>query len=206
MRAVLPSLFAALDAARLVDLSASTGFGGWGAEGNAPFASWREALLDVVVDHPTARVHGWRARLDADPSRAGPFDEAAARLQTLVACCPEERHLIHSDLLHFNVLVVGNRLSAVFDWQCAMYGDFLYDVAWLTFWAPWYRAWDGIDFEQEAAHHFADVGLDVPNFTARLRCYELHIGLGSLSYMAFRENWEHFAWTAERMLRAAAAA
>jgi hygromycin-B 4-O-kinase len=203
MRAVLPALFAALDAARLTDLSATAGFGGWGAGGDAPHASWRAYLLDVTHDRPTDRVSGWRQRLDASPERSGPFDAAAQRLQTLVDACPEERHLIHSDLLHFNVLIDGNRLSAVFDWGCSLYGDFLYDVAWLTFWAPWYRAWDGIDFREEAARHYAAIGLEVPDMKERLRCYELHIGLGSLAYSAYKEYWEHFAWTAERTLRVA---
>src|SRR5215217_8248497 len=40
---LLPSLFAALDAARRVDLSSSTGYGSWSADGNAPHASWRAA-------------------------------------------------------------------------------------------------------------------------------------------------------------------
>lgn len=203
MRKVLPSLFAALDAARRADLSKTAGFGGWGADGNAPYPSWRAYLLDVTDDRPADRIHGWRQRLDASPERSVPFDTAVARLRALVGACPEERHLIHSDLLHYNVLVAGDRLSAVFDWGCALYGDFLYDVAWLTFWAPWYRAWDGINFRSAAAQHFAAIDLAVPDFDARLRCYEVHIGLGSLAYMAFRENWEHFAWTAERTLRAA---
>ena len=203
MRALLPSLFAALDAARTADLSKTGGFGGWGADGNAPLRSWRAYLLDVTTDRPTDRVGGWRKHLDASPARSGPFDVAAARLQALVNICPEERHLIHSDLLHFNVLVRGDRISAVFDWGCSLYGDFLYDVAWLTFWAPWYRAWDGIDFTEEAVRYYRAIGLAVPNFAERLRCYELHIGLGSLAYSAFRENWEHFAWTAERTMRAA---
>jgi hygromycin-B 4-O-kinase len=203
MRAVLPALFAALDAARTADLCNTVGFGGWGADGNGGCASWRAYLLDVTNDPPTSRIHGWRQRVDALPERSGPFDEAVARLKALVNACPEERHLIHSDLLHYNVLVEGDHLSAVFDWGCSLYGDFLYDVAWLTFWAPWYRGWDGIDFRGAAAQHYAAIGLDVPNFDARLRCYEVHIGLGSLAYMAFRDNWEHFAWTAERTLRAA---
>lgn len=203
MRAVLPSLFAALDAARLTDLHATTGYGGWGADGHAPFPNWRAALLDVVNDRPTDRVHGWRARLDASPERSGPFDAAAAQLEALVHACPEERHLIHSDLLHYNVLVAGDRLSAIFDWGCSLYGDFLYDIAWFDFWTPWYPAWEGIDFAQEAQRHYAAIGLNVPNFAERLRCYEVHIGLGSLSYMAFRDNWDDYAWTAARTLAAA---
>src|SRR5690606_29808327 len=147
------SLFAALDAARLADISGTTGYGSWGADGTAPFPSWRAALLGVAEDRPTDRIAGWRGALAASPTGAEPFEAAYRRLQALVAYVPEARHLIHSDLLHYNVLVVADRITAVLDWGCGMYGDFLYDLAWFCFWSPWFAAWDAIDFRQEAARH-----------------------------------------------------
>ncbi|MGH2534775.1 MAG: phosphotransferase family protein [Thermomicrobiales bacterium] len=200
MRATLPSLFAALDAARQADLSASTGYGGWGADGNASHPSWRAALLDVAADRPGDRICGWRERLAASAVGAGPFDEALDSLHALVACCPDERHLIHSDLLHFNVLVAEDRISAVLDWGCSLYGDFLYDLAWFAFWAPWFPAWRGIDFPREATRHFAAIGLEVPNFAERLRCCQVHIGLDAQKYNAFKERWDELAATARRTL------
>ena len=58
MRALLPSLFAALDAARLADLAGTAGYGAWDANGTAPSLSWRDALLDVANDRPADRTHG----------------------------------------------------------------------------------------------------------------------------------------------------
>lgn len=202
LRRVLPALFAALDAARRADVAGTTGYGGWGADGNAPHLSWRAALLAVVNDRPTDRVHGWRAALAASPTGIGPFDEGLAKLCEFVDVCPEDRCLIHSDLLNYNVLVAGDRLTAVLDWGCAMYGDFLYDLAWLTFWQPWYPAWRGIDFRAEALRHYAAAGLAVPNFAERLRCYELHIGLGGMAYNAYKGGERHdaLAQTAQRTL------
>jgi hygromycin-B 4-O-kinase len=200
MRAALPSLLAVLDAARHVELSTTRGYGAWDGDGNAPHPSWRAALLDVAAERPGDRTHGWRNRLAASPVGTGPFDEALCRLQPLVECCPEERHLIHSDLLHFNVLVGNDRISAVLDWGCSMYGDFLYDVAWLAYWAPWYPAWSDIDFRQEAARHYESIGLAVPLLEERLRCYQVHIGLDAQKYNAFTGNWEELARTAKRTL------
>src|SRR5919109_976262 len=97
MRALLPALFAALDAARRADLAGTTGYGVWGADGTAPSPSWRAALLAVATDRPAVRTHGWRARLAASSVGVGPFEEAYRHLQALADRVREERHLIHSD-------------------------------------------------------------------------------------------------------------
>ena len=200
MRALLPSLFAALDAARLADLSGTTGYGAWGADGTAPYPSWRAALLDVANDRPADRTHGWRERLVASPVGVGPFEEAYRHLRALADRVPEERHLIHSDLRHYNVLVEGDRVTGVLDWGCGMYGDFVYDLAWLCFWQPWYPAWQRIDFRVEAMRHHAAIGLDVPHFEERLCCCQIHIGLAGQAYMAYAGNWADLPDTARHTL------
>lgn len=200
MRALLPSLFRALDAMRLADVSDSSGYGGWDAAGVAPFPSWRAHLLDIGTDSPSKRIRGWRERLAGCPTGAGPFDEAYRALQALTESLPEDRSLIHSDLLHFNVLVTGDQITAVLDWGCGTYGDFLYDLAWLCFWAPWFPAWAGIDFEAEAVKHYAEIGLVVPAFKERLRACQIHIGLDGQAYQAFIGRWDDVAQTAARTL------
>ena len=200
MRSVLPSLFAALDASRLVDLAESAGYGIWGADGSARHPTWPAALLDVTNDRPDSRTHGWRDRLDRSPIGSGPFEEGLRRLQALVTSCPQDRSLIHGDLLANNVLVQANRITAVLDWGCSMYGDFLYDIAWFCFWAPWYPAWKGIDFRDEAARHYESIGLDVLDFEERPRCYQVHIGLDAQAYTAFRGRWDGLERRAKRTL------
>jgi len=203
MRTLLPALFAAFDAARLADLSGTTGYGGWGADGSAPFPSWRAALLDVANDRQGDRIHGWRDRLADSAVGSGPFDEAYGHLQELLVHVPEDRHLIHSDLLHFNVLVEGDRITGVLDWGCALYGDFLYDLAWFCFWQPWYPAWRDIDFRAHYLRHCAAIGLDVPRFDERLRACQLHIGLASQAYQAYAGDWTNLQDTTRHTLEVA---
>jgi hygromycin-B 4-O-kinase len=198
MRATLPSLFATLDAVRVLDLSATNGYGIVETDGNAPFPSWPEFLLDVAIDRPGARVSGWRDPMAASETGTETFDAALAQLQRLLPALPATRHLVHSDLLNFNVLVSDDRISAVLDWGCTLYGDFLYDVAWFVYWAPVYPTWHAIDFAGEAAKHYAATGLDVPFLTERLHCCLLHIGLVDQVYNAFKRRWDRVADGAAR--------
>jgi hygromycin-B 4-O-kinase len=200
LRALLPSLFAVLDSVRMADISATSGYGLWGADGNAPHPSWRVTFLDVNNDRSEKRIHGWRERLAGSAVGIGMFEKAYGHLVELADSVPEERYLIHNDLLHYNVLVEGDRVTGVLDWGCGMYGDFLYDLAWFCFWQPWYPAWRNIDFRTEASRHYASIGLDVPRFEERLRCCEIHIGLAGQAYQAYAGNWSDLQATAERTL------
>ena len=199
MRRVLPSLFDALDAMRDADVSTSMGYGPWPGDGEAEQPTWRDYLLSVEIDPPSSATHGWRAKLAARPDDERAFDATCERLRSLVDACPEIRHLVHSDLLYGNVLVAGDRISAVFDWGCRLVGDFLYDLAWLTFYAPWYPGLGAIDLRCAALRHFETIGLDVPEFDARLRAYEVHIGLAGQAYQALTERWNEVAAKASRL-------
>src|SRR5688572_10796868 len=55
MRRLLPSLFAMLDAARSVDLSQTTGYGGFDAAGNAPDPTWRTNVLKIGSESSAGR-------------------------------------------------------------------------------------------------------------------------------------------------------
>ena len=199
MRRVLPSLFAALDAMRAIDLSAASGFGGWRADGSTTHPTWRAKLLAIATDPATRGAPGWRELLEPSTG-VGPFEEGYARMRELVGHCPEERHLIHDDLINRNLLVDGDRISAFLDWGSSLYGDFLYDIAKLVFYQPWFPAWRNIDFAAEARAHYDAIGLAVPHFSERLTCYALRIGIGDMAYSAFRKRWEQVALKAARTL------
>ena len=203
MRRVLPALLAAHDAMRAVELPAGSGYGGWRANGRTSHASWRGWLLGFFNEPATRGAPGWRQLLQNSPTEAAAFEEGYARLVQMVEICPEERVLFHDDLINRNVLVDGDRVSAVLDWGSSKYGDFLFDIANLVFYRPWFPAWRNIDFAAEARAHYESIGLAVPHFAERLSCYCLRIALDGVAYSAFRKRWDEVELRARRALEIA---
>jgi hygromycin-B 4-O-kinase len=198
-REVLPSLLAALDAMREVDLRATAGWGGWGPSGNAAHASWRDHLLAVNRDAPEDRTHGWRRRLKASAGGVAVFRSGYLKLAELAEAAPSTRHLVHSDLINRNAHVVDGRITGIFDWGCSIYGDFLYEVAWLEFWSPWYEGMDAIDWRAETRRHFQTIDLEVPDVDARMHACMLHIGLAHIAYHAWSGSVDELAAVEKRI-------
>jgi hygromycin-B 4-O-kinase len=207
-RRLLPALLRGLDALRGIEFDGGVD---WAGESEGSARGWRQWLLASLEDRPGERVSGWRTTLQAKPEIEQVFVAGESALRTRLDACPEVRHLLHRDLLNRNVLVAvdASRLEAVFDWGCSLAGDFLYEAAWLTFWAPWYPALEALDFGQVLRNHYQRIGLVVEHFDERLRCYELQIGLEHIAYATFTGREDHQQEIARRtrdLLRPAVAA
>lgn len=188
-RRTVPSLVCTLEALRTANLDGTTGYGGWGSDGNGTHNSWREHLRMSVQDSPDQRGGSWRHRLESSPIGAEAFDRGSAVFLRHVDHMPEFRHLLHGDMLNFNVFVDADRISGVIDWGCAMYGDFLYELAWFAFWWPWYPRWHDTDIVEHARAMFAEHGADLSSFRERMCVYELQIGLMHQAYHATTGDW-----------------
>ena len=200
MRAVLPSLLSALDAVKDIDVSGTTGYGHWTPAGKAPHATWQEALLDIAVDQSGGRMHGWRQALESSPTGSKPFDTAFDALRDLAPALPAERHIIYADWMYHNVFVDHGHISAVVDWGSSMYGDHLYDAAWLLFCWSWSPQLSAIDIRNELDQHWAAQG-SVPNdLEHRLLAYQIHIGLGAQAHNALLGRYEILAFSAKQTM------
>ncbi|MFF9827280.1 phosphotransferase family protein [Streptomyces albidoflavus] len=184
----LPSLLRALDAAARVDLAGTSGYGIWTSDGLAPQASWPEALL--AIGDETPRVPGWRTALVDIGFGLGPVEAGLSALGALTPYLPDERRLIHGDLLSRNVLVGEGAITGVLDWGNALYGDPLYDAAWLLHWWTWYPGWRPGDLHGALLTHWRATGATPVRLRERLHAYLLHIALDALAYCAYRRRWD----------------
>ena len=192
MRRTLPALFGTLDRLREADVSGTRGYGLWHGDGNAPHRSWRGSLLN---DESLAQG---RARLRDTPVGTDAFDAGITAMRELIGCASDERHVVHNDLLNYNVMVDDHGV-VLLDWGASIYGDFLYDWALLAFWWPWYRAkWGGIEIDEAVSEHLRDTG--IVNFAERLRLCELDIGVSHIQFQAGQARWDDASWTAARTL------
>lgn len=196
--ALVPAVAAALEAMRMADLSATSGFGGWGADGQASEASWSSRLLRVNEDDPNQRTHGWRARLATLPAGEEAFTWGYDLLQQ-VATDDVPRCLLHCDLINRNVLVQGERITGIFDWGCSVYGDHLYELAWFDFWGPWTPQLNMHLLRTELERRWAVTGYVPHDIDARLMACYLHIGLDHLAYNAYLGDWPSLLATAKQM-------
>jgi aminoglycoside phosphotransferase (APT) family kinase protein len=146
--------------------------------------TWRSWVAGVLVDRPEDRTFGWRRTLTGLPDADAVFVAAEDRVTELLASCPERRDLVHGDLLHRNVLISpdGSQATGVFSWKCAARGDFLYDVAWCTFWSPWHPGIAAADAWQLTVTASDLTSADLVHAPARHHCYELAIGASHLGW------------------------
>ncbi len=157
--------------------------------------SWRDALVRAITDEPGRTTSGWRETLAQRPGEYAVFETACGRVHALLALCPQRQDLVHSDLLHQNVLVdpTWSTVTGVFSWKCLMRGDFLYDVAWCTFWSAWHpglaaaNLWErtcaAADLDEEAMRNAAE----------RHHCYELQIAASHFGWNVWTGDFEELS-------------
>ena len=181
----MQSFFKTLGIIHSKDITHTTGYGKWNTEGGAEYNSWKSVLLDVDI-HAKNMFEDTFLEKDV-------WEKIYAKFITLIEFCPEDRYLIHGDYSFDNVLADKGKITGVVDWETSMYGDFLFDIAWLNFWSK--------DINYKEQYEKYSSVLDISNLNERLLCYELFIGLGSLSFYVYSNQKEKYERSKEKLLK-----
>ncbi len=146
--------------------------------------SWAEKITD---DHNDPE--NWEKAAKAYPMlvEVDFFKMLNRKLLELVEVLPEERKLVHGDFGFDNLFILDSKVSAIIDWSQSMYGDPLYDVAWLNFW-NWQ---DSINYSEEYKKRHPKIN----NYDERILAYMIDIGLGALYFFAERKNQKSYDGT-----------
>ena len=160
---------------------------------------WRDWLLAGITDRPDRHTVGWRRTISADAGVDRTFRAVDRRIRSLLDACPDRRELVHSDLLHYNVLVTptADATSAVFSWKCSTWGDSVYDLAWCTFWGRWHEGIGALDLWQRVVPTLS--ASETVDVDVRHHVYELQIGASHLGWYATLGDTENLNWTARQL-------
>lgn len=182
-----PAIERTLAALRAVDAEPSAPAAWYPAAAAADGSTWRGWLTDGLVDDPRRRVSGWREALAADRDLDDLFRACEVRIRELLVVCPERRDLVHGDLLNRNVLITddASQVTAVFSWKCSVRGDFLFDVAWCTFWGSWHPGIAAVDLWNRTLDSPGLPGDALRDAALRHHCYELQIGASHMGWNAW---------------------
>lgn len=175
----IPALIETLDAIHASDVSDSVGYGSFDAHGIAPYPGWRDFIASIGDEHEPGTFYGrWHSLFDETFLERDVWQRVYAAMVRLLNYCPEERWLLHADYAFGNVLVQDGRITAVLDWANAMYGDFLFDVAWLEYGLPEHQ------IAARFAAYYAAHGRNISHYHERLLCYKYLILLDSMRFYA----------------------
>jgi hygromycin-B 4-O-kinase len=191
----LPSVVETLIAIHDTNVNRQKGYGMFDGQGHGFFSSWAAHLTHVRDEgHPYTFLGAWHALFETTFLELDVFNRVFARMEGLLGCCPSTRQLVHGDYGFGNLLIENGRVTAVLDWINAMYGDFLYDVAWLDLFDP------ERGYAELFRISYAEQGIDPPDFDKRLLCYQCHIALDSMRFAAKIDNPDSYRWVKDRIL------
>jgi len=192
----IPSFLSMMRALQTTQLGSVKGFGSLTSDGNGRFNSWAEALLAVGDDSPGSLVYGWKKALSEFPDAQYKFEQFYEQLGKLVVFCPEEKGVVHSDLIHQNLLVHNHKISALIDWGCAKIGDPVHDLALIAYFEPWFPAFTAVNLVRRMQEAYLELSpKNHKNFDKRMMAYQIHWALDNMAYCAYRgrrkEIYEH---------------
>jgi len=188
---ILPDILHVLDKIHAIDILGKAGYGKWNSDGIAKKASWRDALLSV--DEYVWGDEGKPSFFETTFLRQDMWERGYKKMLDLLPYCPEEKYLVHGDAGSDNILSDGNHVTAVIDWADSRYGDFLFDVAWLIFWCT------DDSYKKICLDYYAD--REIPHIAERLLCYQIFIGLNSLSFYAYSNQEDKAQFSIRKLLK-----
>lgn len=174
----LPDLINRFAAMSQIPVNPSSGSGWITPSGEGSSASWIDWLASVFKEEQEGFYEGWISLFESSFLEKDLFDQTYAEMIRLAQYAPKERYLVHGDFHLGNMLSDNGRITAIVDWEMAMYGDFMFDVAVLHLWVP------QIGFPNLLRKFLEQEGKEIAHFEKRLLCYQLFKGLDGLRFYA----------------------
>ena len=187
---LMPDIVKVLGLIHSVNVSNKKGFGSWNTEGVGKDKSWKDVLLRYFQEVDES----WEKKYENTIFEKEIFDQTRENLQGIVDSLSGVHFLVHADYGFDNLLFKGSKITGVIDWEHSAYGDFLYDVAWLEFWAP------NVGFAKIFKDYYQKSEIDITNWDNRILSCICYLGAGALGFFATFEQRKKYDWARKRLL------
>ncbi len=185
----LPDIRQTLANIYLYDVSGTNGYGHIDIKsGNASHDSWKSAVSDKIEMAGVEVYKQNAANLGIAP---GLIDKFFAQYRDNLAFASETRRLLHGDPAFDNMLVEGDKVTAVIDWAQMGYGDWVSDFAHLDFWWPGRYG----DIKTFATQY----NLDNDNLDERIALYWAANALWTIEFADTTKSKSVSAWLKEHL-------
>lgn len=172
-----------------INISTTSNYGHWKDFDKADFSSWKDFILEQIKKSDTFIKEAIKSSI----FNMDFLEQATLRIKELLPFCTNKRYIVHADYGFDNTLADENgNITAIFDWEHSIFGDFVYDIAWLDFW----------EFKKEGLYaklyrkvNQKTSNLDYTNFNERLLCYKLFIGIEAVSFFIDSEQKDNLLET-----------
>ncbi|GAB6926129.1 hypothetical protein JCM10914A_01120 [Paenibacillus sp. JCM 10914] len=169
------------------------GYGWISQKGEATHHTWEDYLLTTFDEEQEGFYYGWTDLYNEGILEKAFFQDMYQRMLELLPFIPQERYLVHGDYHLGNMLAHNENVTGIVDWEMAMYGDYLFDIAVMDIWYPM------LQLPKQIQVTLNQSGIQTTDFDKRLRCYQLFKGLDGLRFYAKQEHEPSYQFMKNRM-------
>ncbi|CAM4147481.1 aminoglycoside phosphotransferase family protein [Lederbergia lenta] len=177
-----------------ISMESNRVFGMISSYNNLEQNSWKETLSNFFDENQDGFHQNWTRLYSESFLEKSLFEEGFEVMIELANFSPATPHLVHGDFHLGNMLSDGQQVTGIVDWEMAMFGDFMFDLAGLHFWSP------QLEFPQRVRNLWAKTGKDIPYFEERLRCHLLFKGIDGLRFFAKKDDQPSYNYMRERVI------
>ncbi|MBS4196831.1 aminoglycoside phosphotransferase family protein [Lederbergia citri] len=182
IKKILPSLVIEYKKMTEIPIDSSEKYGAVNHYGEGAFDTWQEYIESFFQKDQDGFWKDWYTLFDHSFLEKEVFDYYYEMMMELSLYAPKEKYLVHGDFHLGNIISDGKNITGIVDWEMAMYGDFMFDLANLHFWAP------QLQIPKVFRHTWNKAGEDIPYFRERLKCGMLFKGIDALRFFAKKED------------------
>ncbi|MCR5768987.1 MAG: aminoglycoside phosphotransferase family protein [Lachnospiraceae bacterium] len=166
------------------DISGLTGYGEFDENNTAPYATFREFVLETFDEEQEGYWHSWTQMFGTTFLKKDYFEKIYAKVLQYADFCEGQRYLVNNNTFFRNMLVDDAGKTYCADWGRAGIMDFLMDFAILDLNKPYLLV------PEKLYEYAGKKNIEIKNFKERFLCMAYFKGIHTLMWHASIDDLE----------------